>query len=254
MSERPVSSVPMPVLFLLAAALCAQLAFKGLEPRPQARAADLPPAPPASTLRLIDLGEPIGLAQLLSLYLQAFDTQPGISIPFKDLDYAGVVQWLDRVLDLDPPGQYPLLMASQVYTQVPDAARQRLMLAWIERRFREDPNRRWRWLGHAAILAKHKLNDLPLALRYAQEIHRLATGPEVPDWAKQMHIFLLEDMGEVETAKILLGGLLASGTITDEHEIRFLTERLKTLGDAAEKSSAPSERRLHEGGATPAQP
>src|SRR5262245_6681651 len=113
MSERAISAVPGFVLGLLATAFCVQLALKAVEPRPHARATDLPPAPPASTLRLLDLGEPVGLAQLLSLYLQAFDTQPGISIPFKELDYGAVVPWLDRVLDLDPPGQYPLLMASQ---------------------------------------------------------------------------------------------------------------------------------------------
>jgi hypothetical protein len=242
--ERPLSTVPTPVLWLLLGALCAQLTLKGIEARPQARASDLPPAPPTATLRLLDLGEPLGTAQLMSLYLQAFDTQPGISIPFKDLDYATVIEWLDRVVDLDPAGQYPMLMASQVYTQVPDEARQRRMLAWVESRFREDPNRRWRWLGHAAILAKHKLDDLPLALAYAREVNRLATGPAVPDWAKQMHIFLLEGMGEVETAKILLGGLLASGTITDDHEIHFLTERLNSMGAPAEKSSGSSESRL----------
>ncbi|HWA14331.1 MAG TPA: hypothetical protein VHA15_14655 [Burkholderiales bacterium] len=245
MRERALSAVPAPVIWLLAGAFCAQLALKGLEPRPQARAADLPPAPPASTLRLLGLGEPLGIAQLLSLYLQAFDTQPGISIAFRELDYEAVAGWLDRVVDLDPAGQYPLLMASQVYTQVPDEARQRRMLAWVERRFREDPDRRWRWLAHAAILAKHRLHDLPLALQYAQEVHRLATGPSVPDWAKQMHIFLLEDMGERETAKILLGGLLASGTITDEHEMLFLTERLKSMGGPVEKSSGSSESRLN---------
>jgi hypothetical protein len=245
--ERALPAVPAPVIWLLAGAFCAQLAFKALEPRPHARAADLPPAPPASTLRLLDLGEPLGIAQLLSLYLQSFDTQPGISIPFRELDYEAVVGWLDRVVDLDPAGQYPLLMASQVYTQVPDEARQRRMLAWVERRFREDPDRRWRWLAHAALLAKHKLHDLPLALQYAQEVHRLATGPSVPDWAKQMHIFLLEDMGERETARILLGGLLASGTVTDEHEILFLTERLNSMGGPDEKSSGSSESRLLRG-------
>ncbi len=51
-----------------------------------------------------------------------------------------------------------------------------------------------------------------------------------------MRIFLLEDMGEVESAKILLGGLLVSGVITDSHEIHFLTERLQRL-ESEEKSS-----------------
>lgn len=240
MRERPIGAVPRPLIWVLAAAFCAQLTFRGIEPRPVARASDLPPAPSSRTIRLLALGEPIGTAQLLSLYLQAFDTQPGISIPFKDLDYSKVQDWLDRVLELDPQGQYPLLMASQVYSQVPDLVRQRMILEWSFSRFLDDPGRRWRWAAHAAIMAKHKLNDLPLAVHYAHELSRHATDLSVPAWARQMHIFLLEDMGEVETAKILLGGLLASGSIKDEHEARFLTERFNALEKAVEKSSTPS--------------
>jgi hypothetical protein len=57
-----------------------------------------------------------------------------------------------------------------------------------------------------------------------------------------MRIFILEDMGEREAATILLGGLLASGEVTDEAEIRFLTQRLERL-TSVEKSSPPSESR-----------
>jgi hypothetical protein len=241
MAERAISTVPGTVLALLAAALASQLALKALEPRPAATAAELPHAPPTAALRLVSLGEPIATANLLSLYLQAFDTQPGISIPFKDLDYDRVEDWLIRILELDAPGQYPLLMASQVYSQVPDEKRQRQMLDLAYRQFLLDPNRRWRWLGHAAIMAKHRLHDLELALSYARAINQHATSTEVPHWARQMHIFVLEDMGEHETAKILLGGLLASGAITDAHEARFLTQRLNDL-QAVEKSSSASKR------------
>ena len=187
------------------------------------------------------MGEPIATANLLSLYLQAFDTQPGISIPFKDLDYVKVESWLTRILELDPPGQYPLMMASQIYAQVPVMQKQRQMLDFTYRKFLIDPNRRWRWLAHAAIMAKHRLSDPALALRYARALSEQATAPSVPDWAKQMHIFVLEDMGEIETVKILLGGLLVSGTVTDPHEVHFLTERLKAL-QSAEKSSTTSKR------------
>jgi hypothetical protein len=86
MAERAISTVPGMVLMFLAAALASQLALKALEPRPAAKGADLPQAPPIAALQLASLGEPIAAANLLSLYLQAFDTHPGISIPFKDLD------------------------------------------------------------------------------------------------------------------------------------------------------------------------
>jgi hypothetical protein len=242
MAERAISTVPGFVLGLLAVALAAQLALKTAEPQPAATVLDLPEPPPRAALQLAAMGEPIATANLLSLYLQAFDTQPGISIPFRDLDYVKVEAWLTRILALDPAGQYPLMMASQVYGQVlPDPKKQRQMVEFVYRQFLVDPDRRWRWLAHAAIMAKHRLKDPELALHYARALAEHATGPSVPDWAKQMHIFVLEDMGEMETAKILLGGLLVSGTITDSHEIHFLTERLKAL-QAAEKSSTPSKR------------
>ncbi len=189
----------------------------------------------------MSLGDPIPLAQLWTLWLQAFDNQPGISIPFLDLDYGKVEAWLQRILQLDPHGQYPLMMASQLYAQVPDERKQRQMLELVHREFLSDPNQRWPWMAHATIMAKHRLNDLPLALTFAQALAAHATGPSVPHWARQMQIFLYEDMGEYETARILLGGLLDSGAVQDPHEVHFLIERLNGLKDA-EKSSRASEK------------
>ena len=236
--ERPVSAVPRTVKLVLVAALAFQVAWQAMTPRPAATAAGLGSPPPASWLRVASLGEPIALSGLLVLYLQAFDNQPGISVPFRDLDYAAVEAWLTRALGLDPLGQYPLLMASHLYAQVPDEARRRQMLEFVHREFLRDPDRRWRWLAHAAVTAKHQLKDMPLALRYADDIARHA--PAASSWARQMRIFIREDMGELESASVLLGGLLAGGEVTDEAEIRFLTERLEKL-KSAEKSSPPSE-------------
>jgi len=44
-----------------------------------------------------------------------------------------------------------------------------------------------------------------------------------------MEIFILEDMNELETARLIIGGYLQSGTIKDPAELRFLDERLKQL-------------------------
>ena len=44
-----------------------------------------------------------------------------------------------------------------------------------------------------------------------------------------MEVFILEDMGELEAARIMLGGLLESGQITDPGELRFLRHRLEEL-------------------------
>ena len=241
MKQRRLAAVPRPVVALVGLALASQIVFAVLQPRPQARAEQLPAPPSVSALAAVSLGDRIPLAQLTTLWLQAFDNQPGVSIPFLDLDYGKVEAWLQRILQLDPRAQYPLMMASQLYAQVPDEPKQRQMLEFVHREFLADPNRRWPWLAHAAIMAKHRLKDLPLALSYAKALSDHATGPNVPQWARQMEIFLYEDMGEYETARILLGGLLDSGTVHDPHEIHFLIERLTHL-KAVEKSSRTSEK------------
>lgn len=242
MSERALSAVPKPVLALLALALALQV-FWGLRtPLPQASAHTLSPPPNYDTIAAASFGERISASQALALYLQAFDNQPGISIPFRSLDYAIVAQWLERMLELDARAQYPLLMATHLYAQVPDSVRQRQMLDFTYQHFFAAPNQRWQWLAHAAIVAKHRLHDLPLALKYAQAIAKHANGSDVPHWAQQMPIFILEEMGETESAKILLGGLLANNTLSDPHEIRFLTERLNVLQARPVENPSPLSR------------
>ena len=236
-SERSLASVPLAAKVTLAATLALQVAWQAAAPRPVAHAAALGKPMAASSLRAASLGEPIAFSQVLTLYLQAFDNQPGISIAFRELDYEAVIAWLKVALELDRGGQYPLMMAAHVYAQVPDEDKTRRMLEFVHEEFLRDPDRRWRWLAHAAIVAKHRLKDMPLALRYAEDITRHAGS--AMGWARQMGIFILQDMGQREAATVLLGGLLASGEVTDMGEIRFLTERLEEL-KAAEKSSTPS--------------
>ena len=185
--------------------------------------------PNVPMLRAMSLDEPIALSKMLMLYLQAFDNQPGVSIPFRDLDYNRVEQWLTTILALDPASQYPLLSASRLYGEVPVAAKQRQMLDFVHRAFLQDPNTRWPWLAHGVLIAKHQLKDLPLAASYAKALRDNATNNDVPHWAQQMDIFIREDMNELESAKVLLGALLQSGQIGDAKEWHFLNEKLKEL-------------------------
>jgi hypothetical protein len=229
MRERPVSAVPKSALLLLGLAFLLQIVWHFAQPVQRAKAEHLAPPPSISTLRFASFGDPIAMAKILMLYLQAFDNQAGINLSFRDLDYDKVQAWLGRILELDPSGQYPLFAASRLYGEIPDEPRQRAMLDFVYRQFFVDPNHRWKSLAHAVTLAKHGLKDLPLARKYAQAIRLHATGSEVPSWARQMEIFLLEDMNELQSARILLGGLLQSGQITDPHEFRFLEQRLIEL-------------------------
>ena len=229
MSQRSIGVVPRGVLVLFAVGLAAQIGLKASAPPPRAAAEDLGPAPSIAALRLASFGDPVALGKGLMLYLQAFDYQSGSKVPYRDLDYDRLEAWLARILELDPSGQYPLLAASRLYAEVPVEAKQRSMLEFVYRQYLLDPNRRWPWLAHATAIAKHRLHDLPLALRYARAIQRYAVADNVPLWARQMEIFILEDMNELETARLIIGGYLQSGRVKDPAELRFLDERLKQL-------------------------
>lgn len=218
------------MLLLLLVALALQLAWQASRvPARQIQSPTLPPVPPLAALQLAALGEPVALSRLTMLYVQGFDDPAGASIAWRQLDYSTLAGWLQRVLELDPRGQSPLLAASMVYGAVSDTARARLMLDFVHARFAEDPERRWPWLAHAALVARHTLHDLPLAQRYARDI-RLHTRPgSTPAWARELEIFILEDMNELDSARALIGGLISNGQVRDPRELHWLANRLDQL-------------------------
>ena len=228
--ERPLSTVPLPVLAVFIISLVIQVSWSYTQPAAFASPEALPDVPDIRLLRLSSLGEPDALAKILMLWLQAFDNQPGVSIPFARLDYTRVINWLDALLNLDSRFQYPLLSASRVYTETPDDAGRRQMLEIVHRRFLEDPDRRWPWLAHAVYVAKHRIRDLQLALKYANALRRHVSSGAAPPWVAQMEIYVLEDLGEIESARIIIGGLLASGKLAgNDNELRFLKDKLADL-------------------------
>ena len=231
---RALSRVSALAWLLLAGGLGAQIAWHAAAPDAAARFRPLAEPPPLAALRVAALGEQALTSRLLSLWLQAHDTQPGISVPLHALDYARVTRWLGRALELDPRSHYPLLAATRIYGAVADPERQRLMLEFVATRFAQSPETRWRWMAEAAILAKHRLRDLPLALRYARAIAQHA--PTAPAWAREMSVVVLEDMGELEAARLLVGGLLHDGRLRDPHEIHFLERKLEELEEKAARA------------------
>jgi len=234
--ERPLRDVPLPVIVMLLVALAMQLYWHSQQQPIVAKAEDLPRPMSARAYVMSSFGEPVAAAKVLNLWLQAFDNQPGISIPLHSLDYDVVTDWLDTILELDPRGHYPMLVAARVYGSVSVEEKQREMMDYIFYKFNENPNKHWRWLAHAVITAKHELKDMQLALKYAHALAEKATGENVPYWARDMKIIVLEDMGEVEAAKILVGGLIASGEITDPYELNFLQNKIRTLEEKMTKT------------------
>jgi len=226
--ERSIKFVPLIVIFLLAISLSAQIFWHRHLPSPYQNVKSLTSPPSPDLLHLFSLGDTVASARIIMLWLQAFDNQNGQFLSYKELNYKALRQWLESILQLDPRTEYPLLAASHLYLSVPVPEKKREMLDFIYKQFLIAPSNRWQWLSHAAIVAKHQLKDLPLALKYAEAITKHA-NPSMPHWAREMQIFILEDMGELDRARLVIGGLLASGQVTDTNEIKFLNKKLEEL-------------------------
>lgn len=229
-SERPISAVPRFVLIALFVLFGLQISQRTLLHRTTSvQPAPLPKPPSLAFMQLVAIGEPEVLSRLSVLWLQAFDRQPGISIPFDDLDYVRLVGWLETSINLAPKSQYPMFIASHLYSRVNNPSKQRAMIAFLEQQFIRDPEYRWRWLAQAIIIAQHRLNDLNLARRLAKLLRKSTTNKHIPHWAKQMELGIMEAQGEYQSAALLIGGLLQGGQITDPHELNFLNLRLTEL-------------------------
>jgi hypothetical protein len=229
--ERTAASVPLLISLVLILSLSVQVIWSLQKDEIKVEEKILPDPPRQSTLLLLGLNDPLVISKIAMLWLQAFDNQAGVSVPFQNLDYTTITKWLDLCLQLDPKSQYPLLASSRLYTLVSDEEKIREMINFTYEKFLEDPVGRWQWIAHSIYIAKHRLMDLDTALIYARAL-RVNTGEgDAPYWARHMEVYITEDLGDIEATKILIGGLLESGAVTDPNEIKFLTNRLKKLTD-----------------------
>jgi hypothetical protein len=211
---------------LLGACLAANVLFQRLNPPAWSDAYDLGNPPPAAMIRAATLGEDVLAGYFLTLYVQNFNMHLGLATPLAAIDRSKVIRWLDLGLDLDPDSGYPLLLASRHYGETGTSAQQRTMLDWVRGRFEERPNQRWPWLAHAVYVARHELNDMPLAEHYAADLRTRVDDPKAPSWVRQMDLLLRADRGEAEDARAILGALIAAGQIRSPAELQFLESRL----------------------------
>ena len=93
----------------------------------------------ASIYRGLAMGSQQLFGYLLAIRLQLHDNQAGRHFSYKLINYHRLVDWLDRISEVSPGTEYPMLLASRVYTATSDQQQLRQILAFIERRFDEDP-------------------------------------------------------------------------------------------------------------------
>ena len=226
-AERPIMQLPAPLLWGFAVILFCQLLFHNAsQQRHEAGYQPLASPLQASTYRGISMGSDQLMGYLLAIRLQLHDNQMGQHFSYSRIDYHRLVDWLQQISDINPRSEYPMLLATRVYSLTRDNERLRLILGFIERTFDHDPQLHWRRLAEASLLARHQLGDLKLALRMAEKLALQPVSVSMPDWARDIRFLLLSEMNEFESAIAIIQALLQSGAVSDPDEKRFLEGKL----------------------------
>ena len=136
--ERPMTTLPRTLLWGFLVAFLLQLLFHQQQRsiseyayRPLSQPADL------STYLGLSMGSEQLLGYLLAVYLQLHDSQAGKHLDYELIDYRVLIEWLDRITDLSPGTEYPMLLASRIYTASSNPEQLRQILAFIERHLLE---------------------------------------------------------------------------------------------------------------------
>ena len=226
-SERPMRLLPRPLLLGFVILFASQVIYHHAgRLRFEANYRPLSKPMSARTYRGIAMGSEQLLGYLLAIRLQLHDNQAGQHFRYSLIDYDLLVDWLERISDVSPNTEYPMLLASRIYTQTGNTERLRKMLEFIEKRFDDNPQLHWRRLAEASVIAKHKLEDLELALRLARKLAAQPASIEMPPWARDFEFLILADLNEFESAIAIIQAMLQSGSIKDPDEQRFLREKL----------------------------
>ncbi len=226
-AERSIWQLPRPLIWGFLGLLASQILFH--QYRQASAASDYQPLTQplnAAVYRGIAMGSAHLMSYLLVIRLQLHDNQAGRHYSYAGIDYPLLIDWLEQISELNPASEYPMLLASRVYSQTRDHGRLRLMLEFIQRRFDDNPQLHWRRLAEATVIARHRLEDLEFALRMAEKLAQQPADVVMPGWARDMRFLLLADMNELESAIAIIQLLLQSVAITDADEQRFLQEKL----------------------------
>jgi hypothetical protein len=224
---RSVSAVPFGLLAALIGVVLLQL-WHGHFSQGQRIVEFRPLEPPHETrfYQAAALGSDLLLSYLLLLDLQLHDNQSGQHVSYSRLDFQVLDRWLSTVYQMNPRSGYPAFLAARVYSNTPDKRQLKSMINLIERLFQADPQLHWRRMTEACLLAKHQLGDLTRALDLAEQVALLPSNVNIPYWARDMRIILLDELNQLESAQILISSMLQSGQIDDPDETRFLRSRL----------------------------
>jgi hypothetical protein len=220
-------------LFLGLALLCNLACWAGSRDF-YAHWAGVPPVPSKAGAIMMALGDPEFAFRSGALSLQHLGDGGGQVTPLQDYDYAALGNWFDLLHSLDPASEHVPYVAGYYFGSLrghPDKIRH--VVDYLYKTGQNPAGEKWRWLGQAAFLARHRLNDLDYALKIAYTLaHMQPVGKPLPQWAKEMPALILEGKGDKAAARQMMEGMLRNDPGLAPEEVNFIKSYLIERLDA----------------------
>ncbi len=214
-----------PVL-VFAVAFSAQLALWTYSSREHPNWANVPEPPSSVAVAAAFLGDREVGYRTSVLALQAFGNETGRDHALKDYNYDNVGKWLMMTDQLNSESEYAPWLAGYYFGSTQNPEQLYPVIEYLRKVGKYPEKDKWRWLGQAVFLAKHKLKNDKLALELADELAE-TYRPGMPAWPLQMKAIVASEMGEKDMAYGMIVEMLKNDTVgMDPTEVNFMVDYL----------------------------
>ncbi len=187
----------------------------------------VPPVPTRDGALMMTLGDSEFSYRFGAITLQNLGDTGGQTTPLKDYDYQALKGWFWLLNDLDPASDDVPMLAAYYFgaTRSPkDAA---VLVDYLGKIGQNEAGSKWRWLVQAIFMARHRMNNLQVALDLAYKLAKMnPAGDTLPEWARQMPAFVLKEQGDRQAARKVVEDLLLSSQNFHPNEVNFMKSYL----------------------------
>lgn len=218
------SIIGLPVLFFFVLSLVSNIALMRHIRLEQPAWTNVPPPPSATAISLAFLGDRELAFRSSALTLQNFGNMTGQIQALKDYNYTNLGKWFWMEDALNKKSDYVPFLAAYYFGGTQNPHQLYPVIDYLRVVGKYPGGEKWRWLGQAVFLARHKLEDQKLALELAEE---LATTYHagMPAWPLQMKAIIASDMGEKEMAYDMMVEMLRTESARmHPNEVNFMLD------------------------------
>lgn len=232
--------IGFPLLACLACALLANFVLSQSKLNIMPAWENVPPPPSSISAAAAFLGDKELAYRTTSLSIQQFGSLTGQYKALKDYNYDNLGKWFWMTHDLNERSEYIPFLAGYYFGATQNAQQLYPVIEYLRMVGKDPYAEKWRWLGQAVFLARHRLNDNKLALELADEL-AATYKPGMPAWPLQMKAIIASDIGEKELAYGMMVEILKNDADKmDPVEANFMLDYIcnKILSPVQKKQDA----------------